>query len=252
MELDPTGLDLRQVEHVVDQVEQMVGAAMDVLDPLDRDRDRVADRRLVAHQVAEPEDRAERGPQLVAHAGEEVALRLARGADGVHGGGEACGKVLELQRDSPAFGEDRRLDAQRGQRSRDRGLRTAIDSVPNSTSVTGRHPATRFRREVDRHDGHVRGVGARGEGRQGRAEAPPRAGQRARWSRPAPRRSRRSAPTSRRWRPGARTRAVTTWSAVVGLHDDRGGSAEGLGELARSHARSRARVAPARSTSDRP
>ena len=72
-ELHPAGLDLAEVEHVVDQLEQVLARGVDVLEALVAlvllERDQV-----VLEDLAEPEDGVERGAQLVAHVGEELAL----------------------------------------------------------------------------------------------------------------------------------------------------------------------------------
>ena len=72
-ELHLAGLDLRQIEHVVDQLQQVPGAGEDVaevLPVLRRDRPDLA----VVHQLGEADDRVERRAQLVRHVGEELAL----------------------------------------------------------------------------------------------------------------------------------------------------------------------------------
>ena len=72
-----SGLDLGQVEHVVDQPEQMVGAGQDLLEiaVLALGQEILA----AAHdQPGEADDRVHRRPQLVAHVGQELGLRPAR------------------------------------------------------------------------------------------------------------------------------------------------------------------------------
>ena len=72
------GFVAHHVEDVVDDFEEVRTAEIDI--------GRVADIGLVAdrpedfrfHQIGKPDDRVERGPQLVAHIGEEIGFRLAR------------------------------------------------------------------------------------------------------------------------------------------------------------------------------
>ena len=76
VEADAAGLDLRHVEHVVDDVEQVLAALVDVL--------AVAAILLVAdraehfrrHDLGEADDGVEWRAQLVAHIGEEARFRL--------------------------------------------------------------------------------------------------------------------------------------------------------------------------------
>jgi hypothetical protein len=84
----------------------MLTAAVDVLDPLHRHGETVVSHRLSAHEIAEPDDRAEGRAQLVAHAREEVALRLARRAQRVDGRGELLGERLLLADHLSTVGED--------------------------------------------------------------------------------------------------------------------------------------------------
>ena len=76
-QIHASGLDLGQIEHVVDQPEQMVGAGQDLLEiavlPL---RQHVL---AAAHdQPGEADDRVHRRPQLMAHVGQELGLGGAR------------------------------------------------------------------------------------------------------------------------------------------------------------------------------
>src|SRR6185369_12273542 len=71
------GLDLREVEDVVDQAEQMPAGGLDLL--------QVGDRVLLPHllrglleHLAVADDRVQRRAQLMAHVGEELALRAVR------------------------------------------------------------------------------------------------------------------------------------------------------------------------------
>ena len=73
-ELHPPRLDLAEVEHVVDQLEQVAPRGVDVLQALLPLRGAEVPHQVVLEDLAEPEDGVERGAQLVAHVGEEFAL----------------------------------------------------------------------------------------------------------------------------------------------------------------------------------
>src|SRR5438876_40187 len=77
-QLDRAGLDLRKIEDVVDDVEEVDAAFMHGAGVVAVVR--VADRphRLGAQQLREADDGVERRPQLVAHVGEELGLGAAR------------------------------------------------------------------------------------------------------------------------------------------------------------------------------
>ena len=72
-----SGLDLGQIEHVVDQPEQMVGAGQDLLEiaVLALGQEILA---ATHDQPGEADDRVHRRAQLVAHVGQELGLRPAR------------------------------------------------------------------------------------------------------------------------------------------------------------------------------
>ena len=72
---DGAGLDLRQVENVADQVQQVGAGAVDGARELDLLRRQVAVR-VVAELLAEDQDGVERRAQLVRHVGEELGLVL--------------------------------------------------------------------------------------------------------------------------------------------------------------------------------
>ena len=76
LELDPPGLDLRHVEDVVDDVEQILAARVDVAGIFDIFRRRRCGPNICCSITsAEADDGVERRPQLVAHIGEELRLR---------------------------------------------------------------------------------------------------------------------------------------------------------------------------------
>ena len=85
------GLDLREVEDVVDDREEMPGRALHLaqLLPL-TDRQRVA-----ADEMREADDRVHRRADLVAHVGEEGALRARRGLRGIARDAECSVRRLE-------------------------------------------------------------------------------------------------------------------------------------------------------------
>src|SRR5262249_18795231 len=77
VKLELPGLDLRQVEHLVDEAKKMSTGAMHALQRLLRLFCAEA-RRIGNQHVSEPNDGIERRAQLVADAGDELRLVLAR------------------------------------------------------------------------------------------------------------------------------------------------------------------------------
>src|SRR5579859_5270548 len=75
IDVDRAGLDLRQVENVADEVEQVGAGAVDGLGEFDLLVRKVA-LRIVGQLLAEDEDRVERRAQLVRHVGQELRLVL--------------------------------------------------------------------------------------------------------------------------------------------------------------------------------
>ena len=90
VEPDAAGLDLRHVEDVVDQVEQVLAALVDVAaySRYFSVAERAEHARL--HDLGEADDGVERRAQLVAHIGEELRFRLV----GVLGAGLLLGVFL--------------------------------------------------------------------------------------------------------------------------------------------------------------
>ena len=80
LELDLPGLDLGQVEDVVDEREQVVPGREDVLDVLVLLLVELAEE-LLAQHLREADDRVQRRPQLVRHVREELRLVPARGLE---------------------------------------------------------------------------------------------------------------------------------------------------------------------------
>ena len=77
-DLDPAGLDLGEVEDIVDERQEVLGADEDLLEVLVLSgREDVA--RAPHHEAAETDDGVQRGTELVGHAGEERRL-VARGS----------------------------------------------------------------------------------------------------------------------------------------------------------------------------
>ena len=76
LELDLPRFDLGEVEHVVDEREQVVSGGQDVVEVLRLLFVDIADHPLAQH-LREADDRVQRRPQLVRHVGEEVRLVLA-------------------------------------------------------------------------------------------------------------------------------------------------------------------------------
>src|SRR5262249_23796368 len=75
--LELAGLDLGQIKHLVDEAEQMGTRTVDPAQRLQR-LFRGEARRIADHHLGQPDDGVERGAQLVAHAGDELRLVLAR------------------------------------------------------------------------------------------------------------------------------------------------------------------------------
>jgi hypothetical protein len=96
MKLVAPGLDLRHVEHVVDKIEQMRPAGVDVAGIFAIARGAVGSVQTVADHLREPENGIEQCSQLVAHIGKEARLRLAGGL-GAQLGGEnlALGRLAQ-------------------------------------------------------------------------------------------------------------------------------------------------------------
>ena len=74
------GLDLRQVEHVVDEPEEVAAVGLDALQRLERLVRQLAVE-PIGHHLGEAEDGVHRRAQLVAHVGEELRLVAARDLD---------------------------------------------------------------------------------------------------------------------------------------------------------------------------
>ena len=113
VQLDPPRLDLGEVEYVVDELQEVPASVVDVLDPLGWHAPSIAVGRLGAHQVAEAKDRVEGRAQLVAHAGEEIALGLARATQRLDGVAQARSESSRLGQRGLAVGQHRRLAAEK-------------------------------------------------------------------------------------------------------------------------------------------
>src|SRR5205807_4136910 len=73
LQLHPSGFDLREVEDVIDQCEQMATRAVDIGNVFHLLLVEIAEQ-LVLKDLGEPDDRVERGAQLVRHVGEKLRL----------------------------------------------------------------------------------------------------------------------------------------------------------------------------------
>ena len=71
------GFDLRHVEQIVDQGEQVKGAGIHVARIFGVAGGTERPEHLVAHDIGEADDGVQRGAQFVAHIGEETRLRPA-------------------------------------------------------------------------------------------------------------------------------------------------------------------------------
>ena len=103
----------------------MVATAADVLDPLAGNGQPPVDLLLGGHQRAEADDRCERGPQLVAHAGQKVALGGARGLQGSDGVLEAGAERFLLSQYFATLDQVCRAHAQAGDQHRVVGVEQA-------------------------------------------------------------------------------------------------------------------------------
>lgn len=70
LDLEPPGLDLREVQHIVEQAEKVASISLYDLEPRPRLRGGIA----TEHQVGVAQDRGERCPKLVAQVGQKLAL----------------------------------------------------------------------------------------------------------------------------------------------------------------------------------
>ena len=88
------GLDLRDVEDVVDEREEMLAGAENILGVFGVARDADRPHRLILDDLGEADDRVQGRAQLMAHIGEELRFRLV-------GGLGAFLAVLQLEIDLP-------------------------------------------------------------------------------------------------------------------------------------------------------
>src|SRR5215813_6053228 len=77
IEFELSGLDLRQIEHLVDEAKKVSTSAVHALQRFQR-LFRAEARRVGDHHLGQPDDGVERRAQLVAHTGKELRLALAR------------------------------------------------------------------------------------------------------------------------------------------------------------------------------
>ncbi len=82
IELKFARLDLGDIENVVDQFQQMHAAGVNVVDVAFVLRHLEVAEQLTSDDIGKADDRIERRAQLVAHIGEEVRFRAARGGEG--------------------------------------------------------------------------------------------------------------------------------------------------------------------------
>ena len=93
-EVEPPRLDLREVEHVVDEPEERLRRVLEGEQVLPL----LGGEGRVEQQLGHPDDGVHRGPDLVAHVGEEVAL-------GPAGRDRGLPRELQLLRDPPLLGD---------------------------------------------------------------------------------------------------------------------------------------------------
>src|SRR5262249_7973171 len=77
IELKLAGFDLREVQYLVDEAQEMGPGGIDAAQRFQR-LFRAEARRVSHHHLRQADDGVERGAQLVAHAGEELRLVFAR------------------------------------------------------------------------------------------------------------------------------------------------------------------------------
>src|SRR6202035_5925472 len=75
---DFTSLDLRHIENIIDNRQQMKAAGMDILYVFEILLVGDWAKQLVGDHFGEPDYRVKWSPQFVAHVGEEIALRAVR------------------------------------------------------------------------------------------------------------------------------------------------------------------------------
>ena len=119
---------------------------MDVLDPFVRNDPPALVLRLGPHELGEPEDRREGRAQLVAHAGDEVALGLA-------GGKEPFGQARLLRVQILALGEDIGLG---GEKSDQRAVLRAEERSMLSEQDKGGPARGRRQHRRERRPGSLR------------------------------------------------------------------------------------------------
>ena len=151
-DLEAAGLGLGQVEHVVDERQEVLAVALDPLQRLARPCAQVLLRRR-HEEIGEAEDGAERRPKLVAHGGEELGLHL-------YGAGQAL----------PLFGQHDALLAEAVVRPRvveahaqlPRGVpRRALALAPERRQAADEECSGRLVAERDRLGEHPAQGGAR-------------------------------------------------------------------------------------------
>ncbi len=163
-ELHPAGLDLREVQHLVDHAQEVFAARLHDLHALP-----VAGRELaILHQhLGVADDAVERRAQLVAHVGEKRALRAVGGVGGFLGVAELLGALGHELFQPDAFAL--RLAQAPAHEPDDRaGQRRDVERDRRPAAVPGRgdaeeHPRGLAREAVGVDRAHLEGEGAAGE-----------------------------------------------------------------------------------------
>ena len=110
-ELHLPGLDLREIEHVVDQREQVLARGLDLRQVANERLESDLLLRLLLQHLAVADDRVERCAQLVAHVGKELALGAIRALGLVPRLGQLTDIVIHPhQRDARFVGNDRHAE----------------------------------------------------------------------------------------------------------------------------------------------
>ena len=126
VEVDPAGLDLREVEDVVDDREEGVAGGPDRVDVVAL----LGVERRVGEEPAHPDDRVHRRPDLVAHRGEERALGLVRLL------GHLAGLARRAEQAGVVDGDRRLL------RQADEEVEVRLGERPRRSRQTARIPTT--------------------------------------------------------------------------------------------------------------
>ena len=130
------GLDLRQIQYVVDQAEQAMPALVDVARIFDIAAHRDLPEGFVPQDFGKSDDRIQRRPELMRHAGEKARFFRIRRPGLIPCRDQLLGQPhrIEIGLPGPAIlhlteAHDRRSDADGGKQDRDAGHHPVLDPV---------------------------------------------------------------------------------------------------------------------------